>query len=146
MPSYRQVRDYFGTHHAASTLAAQIVSYWTNLGYHGVETWVEVAPITGHQTYAIRSNIHNGFPPKHPAKHMDVPRTIVPMDRSSIGDLQSGPSLTDTETFSQGFVPPVSSQADEAEGADDTGPCNSGLGSRQRETLEFSEPSLAGRL
>jgi hypothetical protein len=56
--------DYFSSEKAASALAARIVDYWSRLGYRGINAWVELTPVNGYRSYAIRSNIRNGLPPK----------------------------------------------------------------------------------
>ncbi len=100
MSSYRtDVIDYFGSQEAASTLAARIVGYWTNLGYTGVEAWIQVEPIHGSRTYAVRSNLYNGFPPKQPPKPMAVPKKVVP---SSVADpLAASAQTADTTALSR---------------------------------------------
>lgn len=54
----------------ASVLADRIHSYWLRRG-HDVKVWVELAEEArrdviknGHGTYAVRSNLVNGLPPK----------------------------------------------------------------------------------
>jgi hypothetical protein len=51
---------------AAALLASQIKDYWRQRGHAEVETWVQLALTdkSGHQIFAVRSNLVRGLPPR----------------------------------------------------------------------------------